>query len=268
MTAIAPVLIKAFPADARADFRTKPRTVHFNRGVTAAVLEKFTAPFDDRGPVTRASCWMAVGGFAVLFLGSLVFGLVLLFIDDVFGTKILAKGSFLLGALNWNATVGGVLAVAGVALGLYSTRSGRPAAKAWRSALRSAWDKQGALLVPIKAVPAPARDEVQQLLARMEKVRKGLNRLEPAGDELDYARAAMMHFIDTSKLPENGARMAAATHITDQAVRRIAESYEFAVGVQESTRTELLTAIETAESLLADRRQAKEDADLIALANA
>lgn len=267
MTAISPVFLKAFPADAEADFRTKPRTVHFNRGLTAEDLEKFTAPFDDRGPVTRVSYRMAVGGF-VLFVASMALALVMLVVDVIFGTELAANDGFLASALNWAGTIAATAIIAGIALGLYATRSGRPAAKAWQSALQGAWEKQGSLMVPIKAVPAPVRDEVQRLLSRMEKVRKGLNRLDPAGDELDYARAAMIHFIEASKLPENGARMAAATHITDPAVRRIAESYEFAVGVQDSTRSELKSAIASAESLLADRRQAKADRALIALANA
>lgn len=271
MTAIAPVLVKAFPADAPADFGAKPKTLHFNHRLTAEDLEKFTDRYEDRGPLIPISYKLAMAGFVLWLTAGVAAVIAFVVIASMPAIKHAETPSegFWSSSLSLFGAAGLIALTTGIGLGLYATGSARPAAKAWQSALKGAWEKQGSLLIAIEAVPEPVRDEVRRLLARLEKVRKGLNRLEPAGDELDYAREAMSVFIEaSSRLPENGARMVAATHITDPAVRRAAEAYEFAVDIQGSTREELLSAIAKAEALLAERRQAKSDADLISLANA
>ncbi|HEX9227576.1 MAG TPA: hypothetical protein VF885_13110 [Arthrobacter sp.] len=257
MTAIAPVLFDAFPEDAAHD-RDAPYRACFNAGAPADAIRTLSSPCDEPRAVWAALV-MVVGGLLPL-LGTVLLGFLrfLFFGNDPEGFV----------AQEWLAPVilsGVVLAAAGGAWAWYLNSRFHPIAKAWRKSLGDTWAAHGGDITNLWRLDCNTREDVREYAEKLEEVRDGLNRLDPEGDELDVARYTLQRFIDASDIPPLGAKAAKAIHIKDPKVRNAAREYEAMVKQQEYARGAVEVAVSAAEDLLADRRQARSDAELIRL---
>lgn len=146
-----------------------------------------------------------------------------------------------------------------------SPKRSRP--KAWRDSLSAAWLKHSGGVYLFSDIPKDVNEEVWNDATTLDSIGRGLNRLDPRGDELDDARQALVSYIEASRIPLLNKRAADAPHIKDPAVRQAAKDYKRAVRRQEDARRYLDHMIQQARGLLAARRQERTDAELIRLAN-
>ncbi|APX00382.1 hypothetical protein [Arthrobacter sp. QXT-31] len=147
--------------------------------------------------------------------------------------------------------------------------SRRRPAKAWTARLSAAWSIHGHLLLPVESIPLDVRDEVVGLLERLEKARRGLmaGGLPGDGTELVPAMEAVRVLVAAAALPKHGAQMAAAPDISDPAVQRLAAEYKRALRVRKEVLARVKEEASAVEALLAARRRARDDAQLIQIAN-
>lgn len=251
-------------------FKAFPETSHpgeseawlkcFNAGLDGDEVDTLTTGWDPPRRTTRAA--ICLGGIGLVPLA--VAMAMTIFYFALAGGLVQASFDMPI-ALVWSALFG--LALAGVSLWWadYLTGGRSRAAQAWKRALGEAWTKHGSQVFVLKYLPRGVEDEVSEKLETLEDIRKGLNRLDPRGDELDVARYAMERFIEASDIPLLSRRAAAATHIRDRKVRQAAKEYAQAVKGQDHWRKNLDGAIDIAKELLADRRQARTDAEIIRL---
>jgi hypothetical protein len=257
MTAIAPVLFRAYPEGSKS-YGADLHQEYFNAGVGAEATRSLSTPHEPG--------WAVLAALSVALLGLLPVGaLCVAFAGNVLNFRP-HEGLFDLPEWLENASLMGFAVFwTGVIWAAYTLSASHPKAKAWQGELDNAWLAHGGQIIALKDVPSAVRNEVAADLAVLEAYRKGLNRLDPEGDELDGARYALQRYIEVSDIPLLGKRAAEATHIKDPAVRRAAREYAQALKQQNLARQALVTEIEAVQELLADRRQARTDAEIIRL---
>lgn len=258
MTAIAPVLFDAYPEKAR-HTDAEPYRECFNAGASSTgAVEALSTPYEPPRATQAATMTIIVG--LIPLVGSILIGvfMFLFFHDDHFHTVTPEwLGQALLS--------GFVLTAAGVAWCYYLLSHRRPEAKAWSRALGDAWAAHGADITDLEKVGYQIREEVRLYAATLEKIRKSLNGLDPDGDELDVARYALQRYIEVSDIPVLGKRAAEANHIKDPKVRQAAKDYKAMLEQQKHCRRAVEDAVAEAGVLLAARRQARTDAEIIRL---
>lgn len=255
MAAIAPVLFDAFPEDARHD-REAPYRGCVNTGAPGEAVETMSTPYETPPALFAA---MSLGAAGALPLVAGLWFLILNFLH-------IREHDSLLDLPAWLTPValsGLALIAVAVAWGSYLASRFHPKAKAWRKTLGDAWAAHGGDITELWTLGVSTRHEVQEYAEKLEDVRKGLNRLDPEGDELDVARYTLQRFIDASNIPPLGAKAAKASHIKDPKVRQAAKEYEGMVKQQGLARQAVEVAAAAAEDLLAARTQARSDAELI-----
>lgn len=253
-TPIAPVLFTALREEA-SPF-DEPSLECFNAGAPAEGIDALHAPY-------TPSRFTPVAG-ALIALSTLVLAVAACILIGNLVTR--HPDPFL--SLEWTYPVtlpAAALFVVALAWASYLLSDRHPRAKAWQSALGEAWLTQGGQVFNLNRLPHPDRREVTGYAEALEEIRKGLNKLAPEGDELDGARYALERFIDVSDIPLLGKRAAEATHIKDPAVRQAAKEYKLALQQQEFARKAVESEIAGANDLLAARRQARTDAEIIRL---
>ncbi|MET4143868.1 hypothetical protein [Arthrobacter sp. UYCo732] len=256
---IAPLIFKALPENARP---TSEAWVEcFNTGLDESALTPLTEEFDH--PRNMAADVVIVAGLFPLCVGMMLYclsSLTGISFNSGPNTDFRIPDVVLLSIL---PGVGVAALGSAWAVFLKSTKNRR--AKAWKQALSDAWLAHGGQIIALKDVPKSVREEVTDDLCKLDEIRRGLNRLDPDGDELDDARDAIVRYIEASDIPLLGKRAAAATHIKDPAVRQAAKEYEQAVQAQGFTRKRVDLALGAAWDLLDSRRQERTDADIIKL---
>lgn len=263
MTTIAPILFHAFPEGA-SHHLDEPSLECFNAGASTEAARTLSTPFEPSRAAGVAAATAVLG--LLPLLGSGTGGLFML---------VLFRDKFIFNMPDWLlATIlsGLGLALVSGAWSAYLFSSRHPKAKVWKSALGDAWLTHGGQIIALDRVPYAIRSEVKEDLTLLEDIRQGLNRLAPSGgdlspigDELDGVRYAMQRYIEVSDIPVLGRRAAAAPHIKDPAVRQAAKDHAKALTQKKFARIALDTEIEGTKELLADRRQARTDAEIIRL---
>lgn len=255
MTSIAPVLFDAFPEDARHD-REAPYRTCFNAGAPSDAIRILSTPCEEPRAVLAASAMVAIG--LLPLVGSFVLTVIL---HLFFGNDILDVQGWLIPVI----LSGVAVAAAGGVWAWYLSSRFHPTAKVWRKTLGDTWAAHGADITELWTLGYPTTWDVRDFAETLEDIREGLNRLDPEGDELDGARYALQRYIDASNLPSLGAKAAAAPHIKDPKVRQAAKEYKAMVKQQDLARNALEIEIEGVKNLLADRSQARTDAEIIRL---
>lgn len=256
MTVIAPVLFDAFPEGASQN-DTEPHLQCFNAGAPAEAIRILSTPCAVPRVVGVAAAAAVLGLLPAI--GSAIVGLF---------TLVLCRDLSVFNMPDWLlATIlsGLGLAVVSAVWSGYLFSSRHPNAKAWKAALDEAWLTHGGQIFDLNRVPYAARNEVLGLAQRLEAIRKGLNRLDPEGDELDGARYALQRYIEVCDIPLLGKRAADAPHIKDPAVRQAAKEYKQALKQQEYAKQAVEVEISLALGVNDARLQARTDAEIIRL---
>lgn len=253
MTDIAPVLFDAFPEDAE-HTREAPYRSCFNAGATSEAVRTLSASYKEPTTITAALFLTVVG--AIPIVGGALLGFLFVLEGQVPGWAAWVTPVLISGIL---------LTIAGGIWSSYLASRFHPRAKAWKKSLSEAWAAHGSDITELWRLGNPRSSEVRDYAEQLEDIRKGLNKLDPEGDELDGARYALQRFIDVSDIPLLGKRAAEATHIKDPAVRKAAKEYKLALQQKEFARKAVESEIEGASDLLAARRQARTDAEIIRL---
>lgn len=255
MTTIAPVLFDAFPEDA-AHHREAPYRTCFNAGAPSDAVRTLSTRYEEPRAVIASIAMVVIGVLALV-----VSVVRLVFMYYSFGTDLLDIPGWLTAVI----LSGIAVAAAGGAWGWYLSSRFHPKAKAWRRTLVDTWAAYGADITELWRLGHPRSSDVRDFAEKLEDLREALNRLDPEGDELDGARYALQRYIEVSDIPLLGKRAAKATHIRDPKVRQAAKEYKQALRQQEFARKALELEIEGVADLLADRRQARTDAEIIRL---
>ena len=257
MTTIAPVLFCAYPEGSK-PYGASPHRQYFNAGVGADAARALSTPHEPGGTVVVGASLALLGLLPVLGWGALFAGnfLHLRPHNGLFDLPEWLDAAALAGfALFW----------AGVTWAAYTLSESNPRARAWRRELGDAWLAHGGQIFDLDQVPYTARREVLVYAKGLEVIRKGLNRLDPEGDELDGARYALQRYIEVSDIPLLGKRAADAPHIKDPAVRRAAKEYKQALNQQEYAKQAVESEISQAAEVLTTRQQTRTDAEIIRL---
>ncbi|QOD06034.1 hypothetical protein [Pseudarthrobacter sp. BIM B-2242] len=228
----------------------------FNARLSGPELEKLTTPYPDIQPPMFPMLTAMMGLFPLLVCGMHAFGWAVNLTSEVFPDLIMP---FVFPGIG--VTLASLLWIS------YVMSPKRPRPKAWRDSLSAAWLKHSGGVYLFGDIPKDVNEEVWNDAITLDSIGRGLNRLDPRGDELDGARAALVSYIAASRIPLLDKRAAEAPHIKDPAVRKAAKDYKRAVEKQADARRFLDGKIAGARELLAARRQERTDAELIRLAN-
>lgn len=228
----------------------------FNARLSASELEKLTTPYPDIQPPMFPMLLAMVGAVPLVSCAVSFFAWVIGIVAEPLAEPFLS-----LAIPGIGVTLASLLWISYV----MSPKRSRP--KAWRDSLSAAWLKHSGGVYLFGDIPKDVNEEVWNDAITLDSIGRGLNRLDPRGDELDGARAALVSYITASRIPLLDKRAAEAPHIKDPAVRKAAKDYKRAVEKQTDARRFLDGKIAGARELLAARRQERTDAELIRLAN-